>query len=58
MIMILICICSVSKLKVGILKKKKKEVVLLFIILLCYLVWFYDDFVCNYNFYDKIKYFL
>lgn len=55
MIMILICICSVSKLKVGILKKK---VVLLFIILLCYLVWFYDDFVCNYNFYDKIKYFL
>lgn len=55
MIMILICICSVSKLKVDILKKK---VVLLFIILLCYLVWFYDDFVWNYNFYDKIKYFL
>lgn len=50
-------ICSVSKLKAGILKKKKKEAVLLFIILLCYLAWFYDDSACNYNLYDKIKHF-
>lgn len=53
--MTLICICSVSKLKAGILKKKKA--VLLFIILLCYLAWFYDDSACNYNLYDKIKHF-
>lgn len=52
--MTLICICSVSKLKAGILKKKA---VLLFIIILCYLAWFYDDSACNYNLYDKIKHF-
>lgn len=55
--MTLICICSDSKLKAGLLKKKKKEAVLLFIILLCYLAWFYDDSACNYNLYDKIKHF-